>query len=113
MRHFGKRLPIPVLQRCQSKMFFDIFAKETDIGEIQFEGNLFNRKIGLQQVVFDASDGAFRNPVHSRATALFLADRAKVLRRDQQLLGVAPDFTLGVFRVTEQGYETLEQAVFL
>ena len=28
-------------------MLLDIFAEETDIGEIQFEGNLFHRKVFL------------------------------------------------------------------
>ena len=77
-------------------MFLDVFAEEADIGKIKLEGNLFNGKVCLQQVVFDLGDRAFRNPVHGRATALFLADGAEVLRGDQQLFGVGPDFTLGV-----------------
>ena len=55
-------------------MFLDVFAEEADIGEIQFESNLFNGKVCLQQIVFDLSDRAFRNPVHGSASALFFAD---------------------------------------
>ena len=63
-------------------MLLDVFAEETDIGEIQFEGNLFHSEVGLQQVIFDVSDRAFCNPIHGRATALFLADGTEVLRGD-------------------------------
>ena len=55
-------------------MFLDVFAEEADIGEIQLEGNLFNGEVGLQQVVFDMANRAFRNPVHGRASALFFED---------------------------------------
>ena len=82
-------------------MFLNVFAEEADIGEIQLEGNLLNGEVGLQQVVFDMANRAFRNPVHGRASALFLADRTEVLRGDQQLLSKGPDFTLGICRMTE------------
>ena len=94
-------------------MFLNVFAEEADIGEIQLEGNLFNGEVGLQQVVFDMGDDAFCYPIQGRSTALFLTDRAEVLRSDQQLFGVGPDFALGVCRMTEQGDEPLEQKVFL
>lgn len=64
-------------------MLFDVFAEKADIGEIKLEGNLLNGEVGLQKVVFDLGDRAFRNPVHGRASALFLADGAEILRSDQ------------------------------
>ena len=64
-------------------MLLGVFAEKADIGEVHFEGNLLDGEVGLQKVVFDVSDGAFRNPFHRRATAFFLADGAEVFGRHQ------------------------------
>ena len=94
-------------------MLPDVFTEKADIREIQLEGNLFNGEVGLQKIVLDVGDGALCNPVHSRATALFLADRAEVLWGNQQLLGIVSDFTLSIGRMMEHSNEVLKQPVFL
>ena len=94
-------------------MLLDVFAEETDIGEIQLEGDFFHGEVGLQQVVSDMADDALRNPVHGCPAALFLADRAEVFGGNQQLLGVCLHLPFGVGRAAEQVHEALEQTVFL
>ena len=53
----------PILQRRKPEVFFDVFAKKTNIGEIQLEGDFLHREVGLQKVVFDMVHRVFGDQV--------------------------------------------------
>ena len=99
---------LSIFHRAFPKVFLDVFAKEADIGEIQFEGDFLYGKVCLEQVIFDVTDGTLSNPIHRRTPSFFLTYSAQIFWSDKQLFGVCPDFTLGVSWTAEQGHETLE-----
>ena len=39
---------LSIFHRAFPEVFLDVFAKEADIGEIQFEGDFFYGKVGLE-----------------------------------------------------------------
>ena len=66
--------PASELERRFSKVFFGVFAKEADIGEVKLESDLLYAQLRLAEIIPDVANSCLSDQVHRGTSALRFAD---------------------------------------
>ena len=64
----------PELKRCFPKVFFGVFAKEADIGEVKLKSDLLYTQLRLAEIIPDVANSCLGDQVHRGPSALRFAD---------------------------------------
>lgn len=101
-------LSCSIFERSAAEVFFDILAKETGVGKVEFVCYLLHTKFGVEKIVCYIGKKIFGDPLIGSLARVLLADDGEVLGGDAQFGGKVLQRLVLLLGVLKQVEETVE-----